>query len=527
MVTHFILVIDVGTQSLRASLVNDQGEIVTMVTRTYEAPYFSNSSGYAEQNADYYFDHLCEAIKELGQKDSIRLRLVKSMVIATFRDTAVLLDEEKKPIRPMILWLDQRMAELPGEKHIPFINKMLFKIVGMWETVKLNSRRTGAMWLRENEPETWSKVRWYVPLGAYLNYRLTGKLCVSDADVVGHYAFDSKKKQWLGKNALKYCVFGIDKEMNPDLVPCGQAIGTLTEEALKKTGLEKPLTIYASGSDKACEVFGDGCVEPYKAAVCLGTACTIDIPCHKYVEPEAFLPAYGAAYPDDYNDEVQIYRGFWMLKWFADTFATVEEKEKAEKFEIPVESLMDQRMEKIVPGSDGLLVQPYWGPGLKRPLARGAIVGFRDSQDKSHIYRATIEGIGFCLREGMEEMQHRMHCKVKRLVVSGGGSRNDSVAQIMADIFNMPVSKTVTQQSSTIGAAMAGFLAEGVFTSPNQAVEQMVHYKKCYMPDEEASKIYNQIYKEGYLKLFPKLDKIYQKLGSLAVKERNYKKDGK
>lgn len=110
------------------------------------------------------------------------------------------------------------------------------------------------------------------------------------------------------------------------------------------------------------------------------------------------------------------------------------------------------------------MVQPYWGPGLKRPLARGAIVGFRDFQDKCHIYRASIEGIAFALREGMEEMDHRMHNKVKSLVVSGGGSRNDIVAQIIADIFNLPVYKTITTESTTIGAAMAGFWLKVMFS---------------------------------------------------------------
>lgn len=174
------------------------------------------------------------------------------------------------------------------------------------------------------------------------------------------------------------------------------------------------------------------------------------------------------------------------------------------------------------------MVQPYWGPGLKRPLARGAIVGFRDFQDKCHIYRASIEGIAFALREGMEEMDHRMHNKVKSLVVSGGGSRNDIVAQIIADIFNLPVYKTITTESTTIGAAMAGFLAEGdVFHSNQDAVDSMVHYRKTFMPDKRNAKLYDQIYKRVYLKLYPKLNKLYEELDDLSKKERSIGADGK
>ena len=528
MALHVILVIDVGTQSLRSSLVDEQGNICSMVTRTYDEPYKVPQSGYAEQDADFYYEEICRANNKLREENPIMFSQVRSLVIATFRDTAVILDENKNPIRPMILWLDQRMAELPGEKHIPLWNKMLFHIVGMWETVKLNSCRTGAQWFRENEPETWKKVKYYVPLGAYLNYKLTGELKVSDSDIVGHYAFDYKNRRYYGKKALKYPVFGIDLEMNAPLVKTGDVIGQITEKASKESGIPTGINLIASGSDKACEVLGDGCIEGSKASISLGTACTIDIPSHKYIEPEAFLPSYGAAYPKDYNDEVQIYRGFWLLKWFTENFASVDDISEAKGKDIPLESLFDKKIEDIVPGSDGLMVQPYWGPGLKRPLARGAIVGFRDFQDKCHIYRASIEGIAFALREGMEEMDHRMHNKVKSLVVSGGGSRNDIVAQIIADIFNLPVYKTITTESTTIGAAMAGFLAEGdVFHSNQDAVDSMVHYRKTFMPDKRNAKLYDQIYKRVYLKLYPKLNKLYEELDDLSKKERSIGADGK
>lgn len=527
MASHVILAIDVGTQSLRASLVDEYGNICNIATRNYQEPFRVPQSGYAEQDADFYYRELGRAVRQLRDENPVLFSQVKSMVVATFRDTAVVLDEDKKPLRPMILWLDQRMARLEGEKHIPQFNKMLFYMVGMWETVKLNSRRTAAMWLRENQPELWKKVKYYVPLGAYLNYKLTGELKVSDSDVVGHYAFDFKHRKYYGEKSLKYSVFGIDREMNAELVKTGDVIGTINSKSSRETSLPIGVKLIASGSDKACEVLGNGCIEGSKAAISLGTACTINIPCDRYVEPEPFLPAYGAAYPGSYNDEVQIYRGFWLLKWFAENFASYEDLDSAREKDLPLECLMDHRIEDIVPGSDGLLVQPYWGPGLRRPLARGAMVGFRDFQDKNHIYRASIEGIAFCLKEGMEEMNHRMHNKVKSIVVSGGGSRNDIIAQILADIFNLPVTKTMTTESTTIGAAMAGFLAEGVFETPREAVESMVHYKTTFMPNKENVKIYARIYKEAYLKLYPKLDKIYEKLDVLAKQERALAKNGK
>ena len=112
--------------------------------------------------------------------------------------------------------------------------------------------------------------------------------------------------------------------------------------------------------------------------------------------------------------------------------------------------------------------------------------------------------------------------------MSGGGSRNDIVAQIIADIFNLPVYKTITTESTTIGAAMAGFLAEGdVFHSNQDAVDSMVHYRKTFMPDKRNAKLYDQIYKQVYLKLYPKLNKLYEELDDLSKKERSIGADGK
>ena len=132
-----------------------------------------------------------------------------------------------------------------------------------------------------------------------------------------------------------------------------------------------------------------------------------------------------------------------MLKWFIQEFATLE-KVQARINSLTVEEILDNKILNIDPGCNGLILQPYWGPGLRRPLARGSIVGFSDCHTKYHVYRAILEGIAFALREGMESIMSSTHKKVTSLVVSGGGSKNDIVAQITADVFNLPVKKTET-----------------------------------------------------------------------------------
>lgn len=513
---HVILVLDIGTQSTRASIVNDKGQILIIKVEKYATPYLSPKNGYVEQHPHFYYDAICKCTKGIAEERPDLMNQVKSMVIAAFRDTACYLDENKNVVRNSVLWLDQRSARL--DKKLAWYENLIFALVGMTNTIVFNRKRTPAIWVQENEPESWEKTKHYVPLTTYWNYRLTGQLKDSDSNVIGHYPINFKKGKRYGKHHYRTHCFQIPLEKLCDLVPCGETIGVITKEASIETGIPEGVKLIASGTDKTCEVLGNGVLKNTEAAISYGTACCIDVPSRKYREPEPFLPAYKAPVKDMYDLEVQIYRGYWMLKWFIQEFAA-REKVQARINSLSVEDLLDSKILNIEPGCNGLVLQPYWGPGLRRPLARGAIIGFSDSHTKYHIYRAIIEGITFALREGMESIQSSTHRKVKSLVVSGGGSKNDIVAQITADIFNLPVKKTETFESCTIGAAMSGFIAEGVFKTPEEAKASMVRYVKEFTPNPKAAEKYEELYKMVYKKLYPKLNKQYGKLKEFSNDE--------
>lgn len=170
-----------------------------------------------------------------------------------------------------------------------------------------------------------------------------------------------------------------------DLKQPGEVVGIISKEICDLTGLPEGIKLYASGSDKACETLGLGALDKSVGAISYGTACTIEVSNRKYHEPEPFLPAFPAAVPNWYNMEVQIYRGYWMLSWFSKNFAC-EVIDEAKIQKMAVEELLNKRLGEIPPGSDGLVLQPYWGPGLRRPLAKGAIIGFSDTHTREHLY---------------------------------------------------------------------------------------------------------------------------------------------
>jgi sugar (pentulose or hexulose) kinase len=500
------LTIDFGTQSVRVAIFNKKGDILAISKSVYEPTYLSLKPGYAEQEASFYWEHLRNASQALKQEHPDLLKAVTTCAMTAFRGTGIFLDEQKKPVRKVILWLDQRLA-----KFEPFsmFHNVAYKLIGLYETAKLNSRRTMARWVRQNEPENWKKTKYYVALSTYFNYLLTDELTDSSANMVGHYPIDFITGKWYKPSHIKAAIFNIPIDKLVPLKKPGEVLGYISKASSELLGLPAGVPVYAAGPDKAAETIGTGCLTNDVANLSYGTSVSMTIPNKKYVEPEPFLPGYQAAVPNLYNIEVHINRGYWMISWFRDNFAHKETAEATIE-KLAVEEILNKEMLTIPPGSEGLVLSPYWGPGLRRPEAKGAIIGWSDVHKKAHLYRAIIEGIAFGIKEGFVGMQKRIGNKVKEIRVSGGGSKSDAICQITADIFNLPVSRVQTNETSSLGTAIAAFLAAKEFATPEEAVQSMVRIKQTFYPHPEDVQRYEFLYRKVYSKIYPKLLELYK-----------------
>ena len=508
--SNFVLTIDFGTQSVRVSIINDKGEFLAFEQEKYGEPYFSVKPGYCEQDPNFYYNCMCKASNRLVEKNKELVDKCSYFSLTCFRDTAAYLDENYNVVRPSIIWLDQRQAKL--EEKIPGLYTALFNLIGMGNTIVFNRKRTPALWIKENEKENWDKIRHYVPLSSYFNYRLLGVCGDSASNMIGHYPINFKKREWYkSAKGLKSCIFGIPIEYLPQIFEAGSSVGKITKIAHMETGLPEGLEFIATGNDKSCEALGCGAIDSTYAHVSYGTASSIAVVKERYFEPEKFLPSYACAYKGWYSGEVQVYRGYWMLGWFSKQFANQEILEAEIEKTVP-EEILNRKLKEIPPGSDGLIVQPYWGPSLSKPLSKGAVIGFFDIHTKYHLYRAIIEGIAYALKEGLLGINKKTKKKIEYLTISGGGSKSDAICQITADIFNIPVIKTTTYETSSLGCAMAIFLGVNRFKSLEEAKENMVHVKTIFKPDKDAVKKYEYLFKNVYVDLYPSLHKSYKNL---------------
>ncbi|HKM02451.1 MAG TPA: FGGY-family carbohydrate kinase, partial [Bacilli bacterium] len=212
-----------------------------------------------------------------------------------------------------------------------------------------------------------------------------------------------------------------------------------------------------------------------------------------------------------YQMEAQVYRGYWMVSWFIKEFANNETLE-SNIIEMATEEILNNKMLEISPGSEGLVLQPYWGPTLKRPFAKGSIVGFSDYHTRHHLYRAIIEGIAFALLEGLKSIEKQQGKKIKKIRVSGGGSQSDAICQITADIFGVPVQRIQTHETASLGTAVSVFYSSGVFATIDDAIAAMVHPTQAFIPNMVNNQKYNYLFKNVYSKIYPNLKNIYKSI---------------
>ena len=506
--SHLILAIDFGTQSVRALAYAQSGEC----RAKHQLPidhYQHPEPGWTEHDVEGFWALLTATCQGLWAQ-GIDPAEIAAAVVTTQRATVINLDESGRPLRPAIIWTDQRRT--PPRGRLPRLWRVLFALLRIRPIVENLEAEAEANWLERHQPDLLAQTAHFLLLSGYLNYRLTGEFKDSAGSQVGYVPFDFKTQDWCADSDWKWHSMAIKRYMLPTLAEVGETLGAITSEAAEATGLPVGVPVIAGAADKACEVLGVGALEAGVASVSCGTTATINTTRSKYVEVVPFMPAYPAALRGHFNTEVQVFRGFWMVSWFLEQFGEAERRQ-AEERGVLAETLLDELLAQTEPGADGLVLQPFWNPvlGETGPEGRGSIVGFKDFHTRAHLYRALIEGLAFALRAGKERIESRTKTPITRIRLSGGGAQSDQVAQILADVLNLPVERFEDCEASGRGAAMIGAAALDWFPSIDAAGEAMLAQTTSLQPDVHAVALYETVYQNTYRPLYGRLKSLFKK----------------
>ena len=510
---QYFLSIDNGTQSVRAIIFDGNGQLIAKSKIDIE-PYFSDQKGWAEQHADYFWDSLCQACQELWLKLPISKESIVAVSVTTQRATVVPMGKDNQPLRPAISWLDQRQVET--KPKLGKLESAVMSLIRAKPLVDLMHSQAEANWIEQHEPDIWQQVHKFLLLSGYHNYKLTGQYNDAIASIVGFVPFEYKTQQWADEKDWKWRAMPIRPEMLPKVSPAGSVLGEITAAAADATGIPKGLPLIASGSDKACEVLGTGCIDNETGSLSYGSLATLNITSDKYLEAIPFYPAYPGVIPNTFNVEMMVQRGYWMVSWFKKEFGLKEEQLAANQ-DLNPEKLFDELLSKVPAGSEGLMLQPYWSPSNgDGPETRGAIIGFNEDHTRAHLYRAMIEGLTYALREGKELLEKRSGKSISRLIVSGGGSQSDQIMQITADIFGMTVLRPHTYETSSLGAAIASAVGVGLYPDFPTAVDKMTHKGDSFNPIDMNKDLYSDLYHKVYKKMYGQLKPSYEAIRSIA-----------
>jgi len=478
--------LDVGTTGARAIALDPDGTIVAAASATY--PLLTPKPGWTEQDPIDWWNASASVVREVSaavRGDVVAIGLTGQM------HGSVFLDQRGQVIRPAILWNDQRTAH-----HA----RMLAERVGADRLIDItgNPSLTGfqapkVLWLRDAEPVQYRHLRHLLLPKDYLRFRLSGEFVTDASDASGTLLLDVRKRHW---SQQILAALEIPGEWMPTVLESPSVGGTLSAEAAEQLGLRPGIPIAAGAGDNAAAAIGTGIVRSGLISSSIGTSGVLFAHSDQLsIDPSGRLHAFCHAVPGQYHLLAVTLAAGASLRWWRDLLGEALSYEE-----------LATLAEDVPAGANGLVFLPYLSgertPHLD-PEARGALLGLRAHHTRADLTRAVFEGVVFGLRDGLDLMRG-LGLDIQAARATGGGARSPLWRQLQADIFNLPIERTVADEGPAYGAALLAGVAAGVFRDVQQAAEQVRVVDAVDTPNTERVRVYEARY-QTYRQLYPVL----------------------
>ncbi|MCX7682916.1 MAG: FGGY family carbohydrate kinase [Anaerolineae bacterium] len=506
MAADLLLGIDSSTTACKAIVWDTRGR--SLAEGRAPLPLEMPRPAWHEQPADAWWEACVQAIRTaVAYVDASR---IAALGITAQRETFVPVDATGTPLRPAIVWMDERARDLLPTIAREYGAERIHCESG--KPLSGNLTLGKIAWLRAYEPETFAHTARYLDVAAFLIHRLTGHYRTGwgCADPTG--LFDMRAHRW---NADLLAYLGVSVVQMPEAYPPGTVMGVVTAEAAALTGLPAGLPVVAGVGDGQAGGLGVGITEPGRAYLNLGTAVVSGTYADTCITDRAFRTMYGAV-PGTYSLETVLLGGTYTISWFVEHIAgagTWSDPQTAAP-------LYDEASAAIPPGAAGLILVPYWNSAMNPywdAAASGIVVGWRGIHTRAHLYRAILEGIAFEQRLHTEGVEAALGRPVSSYVTMGGGSQSIRWRQIIADVTGRPVYRATTTEAAALGAAILAALGVGLFADAHTAAAAMTSVEpEPLTPDPARHKFYSQLYTEVYRPLFPAVQPYLQRLTALS-----------
>lgn len=485
--------IDLGTSAVKLLLMGDGGEIVRIASREY--PIEFPRPGWSQQDPEDWWRAVCAGIPEL--LEGLDAGQVRGIGAGGQMHGLVALDENDAVIRPAILWNDGRT-----QKQVEYLNEVIGREKLSRYTANIAFAGFTApklLWMRENEPELFGRIRKIMLPKDYINYRLTGVHCTDYSDASGMLLLDVEHKRW-SREMLDIC--GVTEAQLPRLYESWEIVGTLLPEAAARLGLGTDVAVCAGAGDNAAAAVGCGAVGGGCCNISLGTSGTVFITSDSFgVDRQNALHSFAHA-GGGYHLMGCILSAASCNKWWQ------EEVLGSGDYQGEEAKIAPQRL-----GRNDVYYLPYlMGERSPHndPAARGTFAGLRMDTGRADMTQAVLEGVAFAIRDCVEVARDQ-GIDIRASRVCGGGAKSALWRTILSNVLGIPLELPQTEQGPGYGGAMLAAVACGAYPDVKTCARKLTAVKDVTQPEPGLTAAYEKRYRV-WRKLYPAMKPFYQAL---------------
>jgi len=493
----YYLGLDISTTSSKALLIDDRGKVVAVASspHTLQTP----KPLWSEQDPQEWWEAVRASILAILKKSDIQGKSIAAVGLTGQMHGLVLLDGTGQVLRPAILWNDQRTQDQCDEIHRRIGKEKFLRTTGNLALPGFTASKI--LWVAEEEPEVFAKVKHILLPKDYVRYRLTGRYAMDKADGSGTALFNLAERDW---SVEILGILGIPPEWLPSTFEGPEFTGEITPEGAGLTGLQEGTPVCAGGGDQSAQAVGVGAIEPGVVALTLGTSgvifATTPAP---LVEHEGRLHAFCHAVPGLWHLMGVMLSAAGSLQWYRDTLAAG----------MSFDDLLKEA-EEVPAGSEGLQFLPYLSgerTPYPDPLARGGFIGLTLRHSRGHLTRSVLEGVAFGLKDSFTLIQQAGSGEIRQVRASGGGIKSALWRQILASVLETELVTVNAVEGAAYGAALLAGVGAGEWSDVPGACKQIIKVIGVAAPDEREVATYREIY-PLFHNLYPALKPSFQQM---------------